>query len=73
MQDRHKTVVCDVCNKSMRSNNLQRHKQVHKDILSLSDDEIKEELRARHEIKKKQEVKIRRIEEIARESDYHSP
>jgi len=57
----------------MRSDNLQRHKQVHKDILSLSDDEIKEELRARQEINKKQQVKLQRIEEIAIENDLPIP
>ena len=73
MQDRHKTVMCDVCNKYMRSSSLQRHKQVHKYILSLPYDEIKEELRSRQKIKKKQEVKIRRIEEIARENGLATP
>ena len=73
MQDRHKTVVCDMCNKSMRSNNLKRHKQTHKDLLSLPDNEIKNELETRQEIKKKQQEKIRKIEEIARENDLAIP
>ena len=73
IQDRHKTVVCDICDKSMRSNNLRRHKQTHKDLLSLPDDEIKNELVTRQEIKKKQEEKIQRIEEIAKENDLAIP
>ena len=73
MQDRHKAIVCDICDKSMRSDHLKRHKQIHKDLLSLPDDEIKDELVTRQEIKKKQEAKIRRIEEIARENDIAIP
>ena len=73
MQDRHKAIVCDICDKSMRSDHLKRHKQIHKDLLSLPDDEIKDELVTRQEIKKKQEAKIQRIEEIARENDIAIP
>ena len=65
MEDRHKTVVCNICDKPMRSNHLKRHKQTHKDLLSLPDNEIKDELKNRQEIKKKQEEKIQRIGEIA--------
>ena len=75
MQDRHGKVECDVCSKLMRSDNLTRHKQTHKDLLllSLSDNEIKNELETRQEVKKKQQVKIKRIEEIARENNLAIP
>ena len=73
IQDRHRNVLCDVCNKSMRSDHLKRHKKTHKDLLSLPDNEIKEELKTRKEIKKKQEEKIRKIEEIAKENDLAIP
>ena len=73
IQDRHKIVVCDVCNKCMRSDNLKRHKQTHKDIFSLTDEEIKEELKARQEVNKKQQVKLQRIEDIAKENDLVVP
>ena len=72
-QNRNKTVVCDVCLKWMRSDNLQRHKLIHKDLLSLPDDEIKDELKARQIVKEKQEAKIRRIEEIARDNNLSIP
>ena len=39
-QDRHKKVECDVCNKLMRSDHLKRHKQTHRDLLSLPVNEI---------------------------------
>ena len=41
----------------MRSDNLKRHKQTHRDLLSVSDNEFKNELETRQEIKKKQEEK----------------
>ena len=67
MENRNKEVVCDVCRKSMRSDTLKRHMLVHKDLLSLPDHEIREELRIRQQIKDKKELKQRQIEEIARE------
>ena len=73
MQNRNRKAECDVCNKLMRSDNLKRHKQTHKDLLSLPDNEIKNELKARQEIKKKQEEKIRKIQEIARENNLAIP
>ena len=72
-QSRHRKAECNVCNKVMRSDNLKRHKQTHKDLLSLTDNEIKNELKARQEIKEKQEEKIRKIEEIARENNLTIP
>ena len=60
----------------MRSNNLKRHKKTHKDLLSLPDNEIKDELKSRQEFKKqeqeekkKQEEKIQKIVEIVRENN----
>ena len=73
MNNRNRNAECDVCGKLMRSDNLTRHKQTHKDLLSLPDDEIKNELVTRQEIKKKQEEKIQRIEEIAKENDLAIP
>ena len=73
MHDRHKKVECDVCSKLMRSDNLKRHKQTHRDLLSLPDDEIKNELETRQEIKKKREEKIQKIEEIAKENNLAIP
>ena len=73
MQNRNRKAACDVCNKLMRSDHLKRHKQTHKDLLSLPDNEIKNELKARQEIKKRQEEKIRKIQEIARENNLAIP
>ena len=61
IQDRHRQVDCDVYDKPMRSNNLKRHKKTHKDLLSLPDSEIKDELKSRQEKEKAQ----RKVVEIA--------
>ena len=63
-QSRHRKAECNVCGKLMRSDHLKRHKQTHKDLLPLTDDEIKNELQARQEIKEKRDEKIQKIKEI---------
>ena len=72
-KDRHRQVECGICNKVMRSDNLKRPKKVHKDLLSLPDNEIKDELKSRQEIKKKQEEKIQKVVEIARANNLAVP
>ena len=62
--NRNRRVECDVCGKPMRSDNLKRHKQTHKDLLALPDNEIKKELEKRQEFKKKREEKIRKLEKL---------
>ena len=57
----------------MRSDHLKRHKQTHKDLLLLPDKEIQNELKAWKEIKKKQEEKIQKIQEIAWENNLAIP
>ena len=69
----HKTIICTICDKPMRSNNLKQHKQIRKDLLSLPDDEIKNELKSRQEIKKKKEEKIQKVVEIAKENNLAIP
>ena len=61
IHDRHRKVECDVCNKRMRSDHLKRHKKIHKYLLSLPDNDIKDELKSRQEFKKKQEEKIQKV------------
>ena len=48
MPNSHKKLKCEVCEKYMRSNNLERHMKIHKDSLTLPSDEMEEELKARH-------------------------
>ena len=65
--DRHKVFRCKVCAKSIRSNNMTRHQRTHKDLLALSEEEAREELRARHEVAVGREQKRQKIEEIAQQ------
>ena len=44
MSNRHKTVSCGVCKKPVRSDTLKRHMKTLKDLTSLSDEELEEEL-----------------------------
>ena len=49
----------------MRSNHLKRHMTTHKDILSMSEDDVREELRVRHAVHMEGEKRRQKVEEIA--------
>ena len=70
---RNRKVVCLVCERSMDSDKLKRHTRIHKDLLSLSEDEVKKELRERHDIIMERDAKRRRVEEIAVEEGLSIP
>ena len=72
-KDRHKNVKCLVCRKSMRSDTLKRHSKTHKDLLSLSHHEVKEELRTRHLIQIEREAKRQNIVEIVLQEGWSIP
>ena len=57
----------------MRDDTLQRHMKTQKDLLSLPEEELKEELRARHTINMERVAKRKRIEEIAIEEELSIP
>lgn len=61
MPGQNDIVNCGVCKKSMRSDNLKRHMKVHKDILNLPDDELKEELQIRHNLQVENDRKRKRV------------
>ena len=65
-KDRHKKVRCLVCGKYIRSDNLKRHQRIHKDILTMNEDEVREELTARHAVSLAREEKGQKIKEMAR-------
>ena len=73
MPGQHRQRQCTICKKWMRSDNLKGHMKVHKDLLDLPDDQLEEELRARHDIQQEREAKIRKIEKIAKENDLAIP
>ena len=66
----NKMAECLVCRKKMRRDVLRRHTNTHKDLLSLSEEEVKKELRVRHAADVEQTehaAKRQRIQEIAEE------
>ena len=73
MPGQHRQRQCTICKKWMRSDNLKGHMNVHKDLLDLPDDQLEEELRARHDIQQEREAKIRKIEKIANENELAIP
>ena len=68
-KDRHKKVRCTVCDSYIRSDNLKRHARIHKDILNMSEDDAREELRARHAAHIKRDEQRQKVIEIARQED----
>ena len=48
---------------------MRRHEQTHRDILTMTDDEVREELRARHATRVYREKKHQRVEEIAQQEN----
>ena len=62
---RNKDVRCSICSKSMRKDHLKRHQSVHPDILSMSDKDMREEIRAREATRLYREERRQKIEEIA--------
>ena len=64
-QNRHKIVRCQSCNKTMRSDNLKRHVRTHQDLLTMSDEDVVNELRARKATQVLREKRKQEIEELA--------
>ena len=64
---------CFVCERTMDSNKLKRRTRIHKDLLSLPDEEVRKELREHHNIKMEREAKRKRVEEIATEEGLSIP
>ena len=58
-----------VCAKYIRSDTLNRHARTHKNILNMSEDEVREELRARHTAHTQREEQRQKVLEIARQEN----
>ena len=63
----NKQVRCSVCSQCIHSDHLKRHARTHKDILTMNDDEVREELRARHAAQIYREERRQELEEIAQQ------
>ena len=62
-KDRHKKVRCIVCGRYMLSDKLKRHSLTHRDILAMTEDEVREELKNRNAIHLQREEKRQNIVE----------
>ena len=67
--DRHKMVRCKVCARCIRSDHAKRHARTHKDILTMSDQDVREELRSRQLVKMRREEQQQRVMEIAQQEN----
>ena len=65
-----KKVECTICFKTMRSDTLKRHMKQHKDLYLLDEDEARQEIVLRKEIRREQEKKQFNLERIAKEHRY---
>ena len=65
--DRHKKVQCTICGGYMQSDKLKRHSLTHKDILSMSAEEVRAELQRRNTIHTQQEERRQKVVEIAQQ------
>ena len=65
--DRHGEVECNVCFKKMRSNNLKRHMGKHRDLYSLEEDDMREEIKERKRQYEIREERTRLAIEIAQQ------
>ena len=63
----NKNIKCVVCSRYIRSDHMKRHTKTHKDILSLGEEEARQELRSRHEVQMQREEKRQKLEEIAQQ------
>ena len=67
--DRHRQVECTVCFKKMRSNNLKRHMRKHRDLYSLAENDLREEIQERKRQYENRMERIRLVKEIAQEEE----
>ena len=73
---RHRKVTCLVCGKCMRSDKVKAHSLTHKDLTSLTEEEIKKELKVRHAQRLERESqaeKLRLIKKIALQEEVSIP
>ena len=74
MPGKHRRVVCDHCHREMRSDVLKRHMNTHRnDLLALSEDEFRNEMKSRRELELSRETKRQRLEHTALEEDVAIP
>ena len=66
-KDRHKQVECQVCLRKMRSDTLKRHMLKHRELHSLDEDEIRDEIKRRKKLVETREDREQLVRQIAEE------
>jgi len=69
VNDRHVQVECTVCFSKMRSDNLKRHMRKHRDLYSLAENDMREEIQERKRQYENRMEKIRMVKEIAQQEE----
>ena len=67
--DRDRQLECTVCFKKMRSNNLKRHMRKHRDLYSLAENDLREEIQERTRQYENRMERIRLVKDIAQEEE----
>ena len=67
--DRHVQVECSVCFKKMRSDHSKRHMRKHRDLYSLAENDMREEIQERKRQYENRMERIRLIKEIAQQEE----
>ena len=66
-KDRHKQVECKVCLRKMRSDTLKRHMLKHRELHTLDEDEMRDELKHRKKLQETKEDRGPLLRQIAEE------
>ena len=67
--DRHVQVECAVCFKKMRSDHLKRHMRKHRDLYSLAENDMREEIQKRKRQYENRLERIQLVKEIAQQEE----
>ena len=73
MPKQHKQIQCVVCKKWMRKDNLRSHSNIHTNLLDLPKEEIKTELKRRHNEKVQRKEKRQKVIAIAKNLNVSIP
>ena len=66
-RNRNKQVECKVCLRKMRSDHLKRHMLKHRELNTLDEDEIRDEIKRRMKLRETREDREQLVRQIAEE------
>ena len=66
-KDRHKQVECKICLRKMRSDTLKRHMLKHRELNTLDEEEIRDEIKRRKKLRETREDREQLVRKIAEE------